>query len=84
MEYGRPFCVDPATLDDFNADGPRRHRVCSAFLEEVETAMRSVILSAPDYDTLELIHTARRLYQRKKGPLDTEEKQNLIRRFVEG
>jgi glycerol-3-phosphate O-acyltransferase / dihydroxyacetone phosphate acyltransferase len=84
VEYGRPFYVDPSTLEDFKAGGSRRRNVCNAFLEEVETSMRSVIISAPDYDTLELIHTARRLYQRKKGPMVTVEKQNMIRRFVEG
>jgi glycerol-3-phosphate O-acyltransferase / dihydroxyacetone phosphate acyltransferase len=46
--------------------------------------MSSVIVSAPDYETLELIHTARHLYQNKKGPVDTLEKQNLSRRFGEG
>lgn len=84
VEYGRPFYVDSSTLEDFKAGGAKRHKVCNAFLEEVETSMRSVIVSAPDYDTLELIHTARRLYQRKKGPMMTMEKQNLVRRFVEG
>jgi glycerol-3-phosphate O-acyltransferase / dihydroxyacetone phosphate acyltransferase len=83
VEYGRPFYIDPSTLDDFKAGGVKRHKVCNAFLEEVEKSMRSVILSAPDYETLELIHTARRLYQRKV-PMDTVEKQDLIRRFVEG
>jgi glycerol-3-phosphate O-acyltransferase/dihydroxyacetone phosphate acyltransferase len=84
VEYGRPFYIDPLTLDDFKAGGAKRRKVCNMFLEEVEKSMRSVILSAPDYETLELIHTARRLYQRKKGPMDTIEKQDLSRRFVEG
>lgn len=84
VEYGRPFYVDPSTLHDFKAGGNKRRKVCNDFLEEVETSMRSVILSAPDYETLELIHTARRLYQRKKGQMDTIERQNLSRRFVEG
>ena len=37
-----------------------------------------------DYDTLELIHTARRLYRREKGPMEIMEKQELSRRFAEG
>jgi glycerol-3-phosphate O-acyltransferase/dihydroxyacetone phosphate acyltransferase len=45
--------------------------------------MRSVIVSAPDYDTLELIHTARRLYQ-KQATTNASKKQDLSRRFVEG
>ncbi len=85
VEYGRPFTIDPATLDDFKAGGSKRHVVCSNLLEEVETNMRSVIVSAPDYETLELIHTARRLYQRKSvRAMETIERQNMTRRFVEG
>lgn len=84
VEYGRPIAIDPTTLNDFKADGAARHKVCNEFLANVEDSMRSVIVSAPDYETLELIHTARRLYQRKKGPLETLEKQDLSRRFVEG
>jgi glycerol-3-phosphate O-acyltransferase / dihydroxyacetone phosphate acyltransferase len=85
VEYGRPFYIKSSTLDDFKAGGSRRRAVCNALLEEVETNMRSVILSAPDYETLELIHTARRLYQRKRfGSMETVERQNLTRRFVEG
>jgi glycerol-3-phosphate O-acyltransferase / dihydroxyacetone phosphate acyltransferase len=45
--------------------------------------MKSVIVSAPDYETLQVIHTARRLYQRK-GQMETKEKQDLNRRFAEG
>ena len=85
VEYGRPFTIDPATLDDFKAGGSKRRAVCSNLLEEVETNMRSVIVSAPDYETLELIHTARRLYQRKSvRVMETIERQNMTRRFVEG
>jgi glycerol-3-phosphate O-acyltransferase / dihydroxyacetone phosphate acyltransferase len=85
VEYGRPFYIASSTLDEFKAGGSRRHAVCNALLDEVETNMRSVILSAPDYETLELIHTARRLYQRKRvGSMETVDRQNLTRRFVEG
>mmetsp|Transcript_8088 Transcript_8088/g.11560 ORF Transcript_8088/g.11560 Transcript_8088/m.11560 type:complete len:290 (-) Transcript_8088:74-943(-) len=44
--------------------------------------MRGVIVSTPDYESLQLIHTARRLY--KNQALSTLEKQDLSRRFAEG
>jgi len=84
IEYGRPIMIDPTTLKDYQAGGARKRQVCNQLLEDIEASMRSVIVSAPDFETLELIHTARRLYQRKKGPLDASEKQDLSRRFVEG
>lgn len=84
IEYGKPITIDPNTLDDFKSGGFKRHHVCNEFLEKVEDSMRSVIVSAPDYETLELIHTARRLYQNRREPLDSQTKQDLSRRFVEG
>lgn len=44
--------------------------------------MRSVIVSVPDYESLKLIHTARRLYTSKHTA--NSEKQDLSRRFAEG
>ena len=41
-------------------------------------------LARLDYDTLQLINTARRLYRRKTGPLETSKRQDLSRRFAEG
>jgi len=90
VEYGRPICIDPATLDDFVQGGASRRKVCNALLDEIETSMRSVIVSAPDYETLELIHTARRLYQKNSArstsssSTSASTKQDLSRRFVEG
>jgi len=84
VEYGKPTMINPATLDDFRAGGEKKKAVCNKLLENIESAMRSVIVSAPDYETLETIHTARRLYQKDKGPLDAGERQNLSRRFAEG
>ena len=46
--------------------------------------MRSVIVTAPDYETLKIIHTARRLYQRTSilsNIVTTKMKQDLARRF---
>jgi len=44
--------------------------------------MRSVLVTVPDYQTLQLVNTARRLYQRRE--LSTSQKQDLNRRFAEG
>jgi glycerol-3-phosphate O-acyltransferase/dihydroxyacetone phosphate acyltransferase len=82
VEYGRPIEIDPATLPDFKAGDAPRRKVCNDLLEQIETSMRSVLVQTPDYETLELLHTARRLYQ--KGPLTTSERQDLSRRFAQG
>mmetsp|Transcript_14129 Transcript_14129/g.39048 ORF Transcript_14129/g.39048 Transcript_14129/m.39048 type:complete len:736 (-) Transcript_14129:82-2289(-) len=84
IEYGRPTVIDPSTLSKFKAGGAEKRQVCNGLLEDIERSMKSVIVSAPDYDTLQLLHTARRLWQRKKGVLDVKEKQDLTRRFAQG
>jgi glycerol-3-phosphate O-acyltransferase/dihydroxyacetone phosphate acyltransferase len=83
VEYGKPVYVDPSTLQQFRQGGAARHQVCQAFLSQVEDAMRSVLVQSPDYETLQLLHTARRLYQRPEQLL-TQEKQDLARRFTVG
>ena len=82
VEYGEPIYVDPSTLKYYKSGGKERRRVCNELLDQIQDSMKSVIVSTPDYETLQLIHTARRLYQRKG--LRGKEKQDLARRFAEG
>jgi glycerol-3-phosphate O-acyltransferase/dihydroxyacetone phosphate acyltransferase len=53
-----------------------------ALLHQVEDGIRSVIITAPNYETLSLIHTARRLYQRADMGITIAQKQDLARRFA--
>jgi glycerol-3-phosphate O-acyltransferase / dihydroxyacetone phosphate acyltransferase len=80
VEFGEPVYIDPATLKDYEAGGDKRRAVCNELLDRIKESMRSVIVSTPDYDTLQVIHTARRLYQRKG--VQGKEKQDLMRRFA--
>ena len=82
VEYGQPIWIDPSTLNDYKAGGADKRKVCNELLARIRESMRSVIVSAPDYESLQLIHTARRLYQRKD--LQGGEKQDMARRFAEG
>lgn len=45
--------------------------------------MRSVIVTAHDYNDLKLVHTVRRLYQYSATSMSTKEKQDLARRWSE-
>jgi len=82
VEYGRPIYMDPSTLPSYQKGGLEKRRVCNELLQKIEDGMKSVIVTAPDYDSLQIIHTARRLWQREE--LVASEKQNLTRRFAEG
>jgi len=83
VEYGQPILMKPHTFKQYKLGGTERRKVCNELLDSVKDSMNSVIVSAPDYQSLQVIHTARRLYQRN-GPLEISEKQDLNRRFAEG
>lgn len=82
VEFGRPIHIDPLTMLEYKRGGNARRQVCNDFLERIEDHMRGVIVSAPDYQSLKLIYTARRLYRSKV--LSSSEKQDLNRRFAMG
>ena len=82
IEYGEPIYLDPDTLSDYRAGGDRKKAVCSNLLKNIEDAMRSVIVTAPDYNTLKHVHVVRRLW--KTHGISTQEKQDLNRRFSLG
>ena len=82
VEYGDPIYIDPNTLSSYKVGGSEKRGVCNELLDRIQDSMKSVIVSTPDYDTLQLIHTARRLYQR--NGLRGKEKQDLARRFAAG
>jgi glycerol-3-phosphate O-acyltransferase/dihydroxyacetone phosphate acyltransferase len=53
-------------------------------LRNVEEGMRSVIVTASDYNELKMIHTVRRLFQRSSTDTPTKEKQDIARRLSVG
>ncbi|KAL3894160.1 MAG: hypothetical protein SGARI_007827, partial [Bacillariaceae sp.] len=82
VEYGDPVYIDPSTLKDFRGGGEGKRVVVNELLDRIKDAMRSVIVARPDYDSLQIVHTARRLYQR--SVMYGKEKQDLLRRFALG
>jgi len=82
VEYGDPVYLDPSTLKDYKAGGAEKRAVCNDFLGRIRDSMRGVIVASPDYESLQLVHTARRLYQR--SGIQGKEKQDLLRRFAAG
>lgn len=81
VEFGTPITVDDQLMEQYSQD---KRGACNTFLHRVEESMRSVIVTAPDYNTLQLILTARRLFQRSGVRLSAKETQDLNRRFAEG
>lgn len=84
VEFGSPTYIEPGTLKDFQKGGADRRRVCNSLLTRIENSMRSVIVSVPDYETMQVIHAARRLYREDGIQQTAEERQDMGRRFAEG
>jgi len=84
VEYGDPVFIKPGSLAEYQKGGPAKRAVCNDLLDRIKDSMRSVIVTMPDYDSLQVVHTARRLYQRNSEAVDGQEKQDLLRRFAVG
>mmetsp|Transcript_24282 Transcript_24282/g.38100 ORF Transcript_24282/g.38100 Transcript_24282/m.38100 type:complete len:663 (-) Transcript_24282:87-2075(-) len=84
VEFGSPTYIEPGTLKDYQKGGADKRRVCNSLLTRIENSMRSVIVSVPDYETMQVIHAARRLYREDGIRQTAEERQDMGRRFAEG
>jgi glycerol-3-phosphate O-acyltransferase/dihydroxyacetone phosphate acyltransferase len=82
IEFGQPITVSDKVLEQYKA-GERRDAV-GQLLNEVQDALKSVTLQAPDYDTLMLIQAVRRLYNPKGKKLPLPAVVELQRRFLKG
>nr|CCA23410.1 glycerol3phosphate Oacyltransferase putative [Albugo laibachii Nc14] len=81
VEFGPPIAVSDQIMQVYSGDN---RKACNDFLHQIEEGMRAVIVTAPSYDLMQLIFTARRLYQRSGIRLSAAETQDLNRRFAEG
>ncbi|GAB7333592.1 hypothetical protein MBLNU13_g05162t1 [Cladosporium sp. NU13] len=82
IEFGQAITVDDKVLEQYK-NGDRRGAV-GQVLNEVQDALKSVTLQAPDYDTLMLIQAVRRLYNPKGKKLPLPAVVELQRRFLKG
>eukprot|EP01034_Spumella_vulgaris_P024512 gene24512-30866_t len=78
VEFGQPIHITRELIDKYKES---KRLGIQSLLGEVEEGMRSVIVTASNYDELKLIHTVRRLYQRSSTEMETKTKQDLARRF---
>lgn len=82
VEFGSPFEV-PKELVDLYRSGDRREAT-RLLLEQIYQALIAVTVQAPDYETLMLIQSARRLYQAKGKKLPLPMVIELNRRMIKG
>lgn len=84
VEFGTPTYIDPPTLADYKSGGADKRRVCNELLGRIEDSMRSVVVTIDDYEKMQIIHAARRLYRQDHVNETAKSRQDMARRFAEG
>lgn len=80
IEFGQPINVDDQWVAQFRADAQGAVRKLT---DHLAGALADVTLNAPDWRTLRLTQTARRLYKPSSAVLSPAEYVELNRRFVD-
>ncbi|ORX35994.1 putative glycerol-3-phosphate O-acyltransferase [Kockovaella imperatae] len=84
VEFGQPISVSKELVEEFREGGAKKRAACGKLLEQVHDGMRAVTLRAPDWDTMQVIQAARRLYRVPGQHLTLGQVVELSKRFMEG
>eukprot|EP00045_Choanoeca_perplexa_P010970 m.114133 g.114133 ORF g.114133 m.114133 type:complete len:418 (-) comp15466_c0_seq1:297-1550(-) len=83
VDFGAPIDIPEHYVDMFREGGDKRFKACDEVLALAQTAIESVTITAPDYDTMKVLWAARRLYKPEDLELSLEQTQQLTIRFSE-
>jgi 1-acyl-sn-glycerol-3-phosphate acyltransferase len=81
IEFGEPLVIDDEWIQSYRLDERKAVRQLTDCLAD---ALANVTLNAPDWRTLRIIQTVRRLYKPAKASLSPSAYVELNRRFVAG
>ncbi|WWC66412.1 uncharacterized protein I206_100314 [Kwoniella pini CBS 10737] len=84
IEFGAPQSVDRELVDLYKQGGAKKREACGKLLEQVHDGLRAVTLRAPDWETMQVIQAARRLYRIPGQHLTLGQVVELSKRFMEG
>ncbi|WVR05947.1 hypothetical protein IAU60_002974 [Kwoniella sp. DSM 27419] len=84
IEFGPPISVDPELVELYKQGGAKKREACGKLLEQVHDGLRAVTLRAPDWETMQVIQAARRLYRVPGQHLTLGQVVELSKRFMEG
>jgi glycerol-3-phosphate O-acyltransferase/dihydroxyacetone phosphate acyltransferase len=80
IEFGAPIIIDDEWLRNYQLD---ERQTVRDLTDRLANALKGVTLNAPDWRTLRIIQTARRLYKPASATLAPRDYIELNRRFVE-
>ncbi|CAG8546241.1 7369_t:CDS:2 [Acaulospora morrowiae] len=81
--FGSPISIPPELVEKYRNKGQDRKQACGKLLEIIYDGLKSVTVTAPDYETLMVIRTARSLYRNFHGS-GIHEEMKLDQRFING
>ncbi|KAF8575310.1 glycerol-3-phosphate O-acyltransferase [Ramaria rubella] len=83
VEFGPALDVSSELVDQFRQGGDEKRKATGKLLDKVYEALRTVTISAPDFETLMVIQAARRLYKVPGQNLTLSQVIQLNKRFLE-
>ncbi|WVQ82544.1 hypothetical protein IAT38_004673 [Cryptococcus sp. DSM 104549] len=84
IEFGPPISVDKELVELYKQGGAKKREACGKLLEQVHDGLRAVTLRAPDWETMQVIQAARRLYRIPGQHLTLGQVVELSKRLMEG
>lgn len=83
VEFGKPYRIPQELVLAYSEPSTKRG-ACDSLLFTIREQMQSVITTAPDLDTLEALHLARRMYVPASLTLTTRQYLELSQRLLKG
>jgi glycerol-3-phosphate O-acyltransferase / dihydroxyacetone phosphate acyltransferase len=82
IEFAQPISISPDMVEKYQMGGKAKREACGDLLEQIAQSLQSVTVNTPDYETLQVIQAARRLYNPPDIHLTMHETMELTRRFA--
>jgi glycerol-3-phosphate O-acyltransferase / dihydroxyacetone phosphate acyltransferase len=80
VQFGAPITIDASWQQKFMRDEKATTQELTAV---IDARLRALTINAPDFETLRVLSTARRIYQPENNTLSIEEHNLIMRRFVD-
>lgn len=81
VEIGKPLTIDSELVEQYRSGNTRES--CDVLMSSIEDSLRGVTINAPNYASLKIMRTARRMFQ-GSIKLDAKRYLELSRRFAKG
>lgn len=84
IEFGDPLDVPSDLVADFKLGDEKKRLAIEKHLKSLTDALKTVTVNVPDFETLQIIQAARRLYRPEETHKKPDLQIELNRRFVKG